>query len=275
MKLDNWLAQRSQSCPDRTALVADGSEVTYAELEAEATWVARRLAAQGVRRGSVAALTMHPRREQVVLVHALMKLGAVLLPLSPQALRRGARGDDRGGGTGCGSRRRRRADPDRGRHAAARRARHGRARLQGDDQRQHRRARPGRPHLRQLPLERRRLRLQHRGRARGPLALLPAPQPHLRAGDRDALRHLRHDGGGSRRLRRRPSRRGARARPDLGRLPGDDDADPAARRRRRPLRPARDPRRRRPGSRGCARGGDRPRRHASCRPTASPRPARR
>jgi len=84
MKLDNWLAQRSQSCPERIALVADGSQVTYAELEAEATWVARRLAAQGVRRGSVAAMTMHPRREQVVLVHALMKLGAVLLPLSPR-----------------------------------------------------------------------------------------------------------------------------------------------------------------------------------------------
>ncbi len=83
MKLDDWLAQRSQSCPNRTALVADGSEVTYAELEAEATWVARRLAAHGVRRGSTAALTMHARREQVVLVHALMKVGAVLLPLSP------------------------------------------------------------------------------------------------------------------------------------------------------------------------------------------------
>ena len=84
MKLDDWLAQRSQSCPDRTALVADGAEVTYAELEAEATWVARRLAAHGVRRGSTAALTMHPRREQVVLVHALMKVGATLLPLSPR-----------------------------------------------------------------------------------------------------------------------------------------------------------------------------------------------
>ncbi|HEX5712643.1 MAG TPA: AMP-binding protein, partial [Solirubrobacterales bacterium] len=84
MKLDDWLAQRSQSCPDRTALVADGAEMTYAELEAEATWVARRLAAQGVRRGSIAALTMHPRREQVVLAHALMKVGACLLPLSPR-----------------------------------------------------------------------------------------------------------------------------------------------------------------------------------------------
>jgi O-succinylbenzoic acid--CoA ligase len=84
MKLDNWLAQRSQSCPDRVALVADGAEVTYAELEAEATWVARRLAAHGVRRGSTAALTMQPRREQVVLIHALMKVGATLLPLGPQ-----------------------------------------------------------------------------------------------------------------------------------------------------------------------------------------------
>jgi o-succinylbenzoate---CoA ligase len=84
MKLDDWLAQRSQSCPDRIALIAEGAEVSYAELEAEASWVARRLEAHGVRRGSVAALTMQPRREQVVLVHALMKVGAVLLPLSPR-----------------------------------------------------------------------------------------------------------------------------------------------------------------------------------------------
>jgi O-succinylbenzoic acid--CoA ligase len=84
MKLDDWLAQRSQSCPERTGLVADGAEVTYAELEAEATWVARRLIAHGVRRGSTVAMTMHPRREQVVMVHALMKVGAVLLPLGPR-----------------------------------------------------------------------------------------------------------------------------------------------------------------------------------------------
>jgi o-succinylbenzoate---CoA ligase len=84
MKLDNWLSQRAQTCPERTALLADGSEVSYAELEAEAIWVARRLAAHGVRRGSIAALTMHPRREQVVLLHALMKLGGCLLPLGPR-----------------------------------------------------------------------------------------------------------------------------------------------------------------------------------------------
>jgi O-succinylbenzoic acid--CoA ligase len=84
VKLDNWLAQRAHSCPERTALVTEASSVTYAELEAEATWVARRLAAYGVRRDAVAALTMQPRREEVVLLHALMKLGAVALPLSPR-----------------------------------------------------------------------------------------------------------------------------------------------------------------------------------------------
>jgi O-succinylbenzoic acid--CoA ligase len=83
VKLDNWLAQRAQSCPERNALVTEASSVTYAELEAEATWVARRLAAYGVRRGATAALTMHPRREEVVLLHALMKLGGVALPLNP------------------------------------------------------------------------------------------------------------------------------------------------------------------------------------------------
>ena len=62
VKLDNWLAQRAHSCPERSALVTEASSVTYAELEAEATWIARRLAAYGVRRDAVAALTMHPRR---------------------------------------------------------------------------------------------------------------------------------------------------------------------------------------------------------------------
>lgn len=84
MKLDNWLAQRAQSCPERAALIVGDSAVSYAELEAEAIWVARRLAAHGVRRGTRAALTMHPGREQVVVIHALMKLGAVMLPLSPR-----------------------------------------------------------------------------------------------------------------------------------------------------------------------------------------------
>jgi o-succinylbenzoate---CoA ligase len=82
--LDNWLAQRAETCPDRTAVIADGLEIAYAELEREATAAARRLAARGVRRGAVVALGLPAGAEYVVLLHALMKLGAVAYPLSPR-----------------------------------------------------------------------------------------------------------------------------------------------------------------------------------------------
>jgi len=84
LKLDNWLAQRAQSCPDRIALIADGESMTYAELEEEAVHAARRLSAWGVRRGATVAMNMGPGREKIILVHALMKTGAVLLPISPK-----------------------------------------------------------------------------------------------------------------------------------------------------------------------------------------------
>jgi O-succinylbenzoic acid--CoA ligase len=80
--LDNWLAQRAQTCPDRAALIADGSRLTYEELEAEATAAARRLAARGVRGGAAVTLELPVGIDYVVLLHALMKLGAVAQPLN-------------------------------------------------------------------------------------------------------------------------------------------------------------------------------------------------
>ena len=83
MILDNWLAQRAETCPDRVALMAGGAELTYEQLEAEATRAARRLAARGVRRGASVAITLPAGLEYVILIHALMKLGAILHPLNP------------------------------------------------------------------------------------------------------------------------------------------------------------------------------------------------
>ena len=83
MILDDWLAQRAQTSPDRVALIAGEGELTYAELEAEATRAARRLAARGVRGGATVVLTRPAGAEYVVLLHALMKLGAVAYPLNP------------------------------------------------------------------------------------------------------------------------------------------------------------------------------------------------
>jgi o-succinylbenzoate---CoA ligase len=81
MLLDNWLAQRAQTCPDRPAVVADGRSLDYATLEAEAVAAARRLGSRGVRRDSLVALTMRPGIEYTVALHALMKLGAIVCPL--------------------------------------------------------------------------------------------------------------------------------------------------------------------------------------------------
>src|SRR5215208_1521265 len=81
--LDNWLAQRAETCPDRIALIADGVELTYEELEAEAARAARRLAARGVRRGAGVAITRPAGLDYVIAIHALMKLGAVAHPLNP------------------------------------------------------------------------------------------------------------------------------------------------------------------------------------------------
>jgi O-succinylbenzoic acid--CoA ligase len=93
MFLDNWLAQRAETHPERAALIAGELQLSYAELEREATAAARRLAARGARRGATVALDLEPGVEYVVLLHALMKLGAVAYPLNtrlPSAERRAA-----------------------------------------------------------------------------------------------------------------------------------------------------------------------------------------
>ncbi len=82
MHLDNWLAQRAETCPERPALLAGGYEVAYAELEHEATRAARRLAARGVRRGATVAIELPAGLDYVVVLHALMKLGAVAYPIN-------------------------------------------------------------------------------------------------------------------------------------------------------------------------------------------------
>ena len=79
--IDNWLEQRSRTCPDRVALIDERREISFAELELEASAAARRLAAKGVRAGSLVALEFRPGIEHTVALHALMKLGAVSVPL--------------------------------------------------------------------------------------------------------------------------------------------------------------------------------------------------
>jgi O-succinylbenzoic acid--CoA ligase len=95
-----WLTQRARVSPESTALVEaeDGTEWNYAELDEAVEETAGRLAALGLREGDHLGVLMETRVAFVRLVHAAMRLGAVLVPLnarlaSPELARQAKVGD--------------------------------------------------------------------------------------------------------------------------------------------------------------------------------------
>jgi O-succinylbenzoic acid--CoA ligase len=78
------LAYRARATPGETALVdaATGETWTVGDLDAAVERTAGRLAALGVAAGDHLALVLSPRPASVRLVHAALRLGAVLVPLS-------------------------------------------------------------------------------------------------------------------------------------------------------------------------------------------------
>ncbi len=75
-----WLAQRAAAMPDRLALRAGGVDLTYAELEREASSDAKRLRDEGAAEGTLIPLDEPPGPEFVARLHAVAKLGAVAAP---------------------------------------------------------------------------------------------------------------------------------------------------------------------------------------------------
>jgi O-succinylbenzoic acid--CoA ligase len=80
--LPDWVAHRATRNPDRTALVADGTCLSYRELDAEVDATARRLAALGVAAGDRVATCLHNGALAAILPHAVLRLGATLVPLN-------------------------------------------------------------------------------------------------------------------------------------------------------------------------------------------------
>jgi O-succinylbenzoic acid--CoA ligase len=80
----DWLAHRTASTPDSEALVAAGSGRTwsYEELDTAAEAMAGSLAALGLEAGDHLGVFVGPRIEYVTLVHAAMRLGIRLVPVS-------------------------------------------------------------------------------------------------------------------------------------------------------------------------------------------------
>jgi O-succinylbenzoic acid--CoA ligase len=80
--LTDWLAYRAANTPERAALVFGTRRWSYAELDAEATRTALQLAGVGVRSGDRVAMLLHNGVAPAVLAHAVLRLGATLVPLN-------------------------------------------------------------------------------------------------------------------------------------------------------------------------------------------------
>jgi O-succinylbenzoic acid--CoA ligase len=80
--LPDWLTFRATMNPDHTAIITEREAMSYAELDAAATAMARSLAARGVGAGDRIAMLLHNCIGAAVLVHATLRLGAVLVPLN-------------------------------------------------------------------------------------------------------------------------------------------------------------------------------------------------
>ncbi|HTK10170.1 MAG TPA: o-succinylbenzoate--CoA ligase [Ktedonobacteraceae bacterium] len=80
--LPNWLTRCAENTPEKLAIQFGQTQWSFAELDRQATQLAHQLAAAGVRQGDRIALLAANGLTFVSFVHALIKLGAILVPLN-------------------------------------------------------------------------------------------------------------------------------------------------------------------------------------------------
>lgn len=80
--LPDWLAYRAAATPARIALIAGGRRWSFADLDSDATILARALASLGVRAGDRVATLLHNGAAPALLTHSLLRVGATLVPLN-------------------------------------------------------------------------------------------------------------------------------------------------------------------------------------------------
>lgn len=78
----DWLTARAQASPQALALLIGERQWTYAELDRLAQGCCSNLAVKGIQPGQNVAALLPNGLEYVVLIHALARLGAVLVPLN-------------------------------------------------------------------------------------------------------------------------------------------------------------------------------------------------
>jgi o-succinylbenzoate---CoA ligase len=78
----DWLRWRSSVSPDALALKFGAQEWSYRELQEKASLLCAALLSRGIQRGERVALLMPASERYVALVHAIARLGAVVVPLN-------------------------------------------------------------------------------------------------------------------------------------------------------------------------------------------------
>jgi L-proline---[L-prolyl-carrier protein] ligase len=79
------LGEATQRAPDRVAVVAGSSTMTYAELDRESTQLAHALIDHGVRPGDRVGLFLEKSPQALVAVYGVLKAAAIYVPLDDQA----------------------------------------------------------------------------------------------------------------------------------------------------------------------------------------------
>lgn len=82
MDMTNWLQKRVRLSPNETALVFEGKEETFAEINEAVEQLAGKLFARGIRKDEMVAILGKNDRMTFLLIHALQQLGAVTLFLN-------------------------------------------------------------------------------------------------------------------------------------------------------------------------------------------------
>ena len=81
--LHDGFERRAAAAPDRVALIADGSTLTYGALDARANRIAHALVARGVRRGDAVVVCMDRGADLVATLLGVLKAGASYAPAEP------------------------------------------------------------------------------------------------------------------------------------------------------------------------------------------------
>jgi fatty-acyl-CoA synthase len=82
MNIGDWIRKWSQFYPRKTAIIDDGKEVSYGELNHRCNKLANSLLQKGVKKGDRVGVLLYNCHEYMELYSAIAKLGAVLVPLS-------------------------------------------------------------------------------------------------------------------------------------------------------------------------------------------------